>query len=55
MLANSVKCLRSGRSAARSGWSLGGSFSHFGPPTDPKRIASHCSQVCNVLSGNALP
>src|SRR5437763_94660 len=48
MLANSVKCLRSGRSAARSGCSFGGSFSHFGPPTEPKRIASDSEQTLSV-------
>ena len=55
MFAKRVKCLRRGRSAARSGWSFGGSFSHLGPPTDPKRMASLSSQVRKVDSGNALP
>ena len=55
MLAKRVKCLRSGRSAARSGCSLGGSFSHLGPPTEPKRMASLASQMRKVVSGKALP
>ena len=42
MLAKSVKCLRSGRSAARSGCSLGGSFSHFGPPDRPEEDGVAC-------------
>jgi len=33
---------------------LGGSFSHFGPPTEPKRMASDCSQVIERGVGERL-
>jgi len=49
------KCFRNGKSDARSGCSCGGSFSHFGPPTEPKRIASAARQAARVESGKALP
>jgi hypothetical protein len=55
MFAKSVKCFLKGSRAARSGCSFGGSFSHFGPPTEPKRMASLLSHSRNVLSGSALP
>ena len=55
MLAKRVKCLRRGRRAARSGWSFGGNFSHLGPPTEPKRMASLASQTFRVDSGRAEP
>jgi hypothetical protein len=32
-----------------------GSFSHFGPPTEPKRMASAARQASRVESGRALP
>ena len=50
-----MKWLRSGRSAPRSGLWSEGSLSHFGPPTEPKRIASDCSQVLRVSSGSGDP
>ncbi|CSB99667.1 Uncharacterised protein [Vibrio cholerae] len=54
-LQNSWKCLRSGSKAPRSGCSLGGRCSHFGPPTEPNKTASASSQARRVLSGSGQP
>ncbi len=54
-LQKSPNILRKGSRAPRSGCSSGGSASHFGPPTEPNRIASEALQISTVFSGNALP
>ena len=48
------KCFRKGRRAPRSGWISGGRFSHLGPPTEPKRIASAFSQASMVSCGRGV-
>ena len=39
----------------RSGCDAGGKCSHFGPPTEPNRIASSCSQPATVAGGRGSP
>jgi len=42
ILQNKSKCPRNPSKAQRSGCSVGGKFAHFGPPTEPNKMASAC-------------
>ena len=54
-LQNKPKWPRKPNNEALSGCSVGGKFSHFGPPTEPNKIASACSQPSMVDFGSAVP
>jgi hypothetical protein len=54
-LLNSLKCLRSGSSAPRSGCSAGGRCSHFGPPTEPTGSHRHFRSLLRSPAAAGCP